>query len=105
VTIRSTTADAKRMGSSVRILLFALLLALATLAGTVGVPFTDASSAASVARDQTMFGMDVPSLAQLDASETKVGARHKGLRSARCSVIYTCAGSCWGGRSSGTRSV
>jgi beta-mannanase len=75
VTIRSTTADAKRMGSSVRILLFALLLALATLAGTVGVPFTDASSAASVARDQTMFGMDVPSLAQLDASETKVGAR------------------------------
>src|SRR6476659_4288053 len=63
------------MGSSVRTLLFALLLALATLAGTVGVPFSDASSAAPVARDQTLFGMDVPSLGQLDASEKKVGAR------------------------------
>ena len=66
MTIPSITADGKRMGSSVRTLLFASLLALATLAGTVGVPFSDASSAAPVARDQTLFGMDVPSLGQLD---------------------------------------
>jgi beta-mannanase len=75
VALRSTGADGKRMGSSVRIVLVASLLALATLAGTVGVPFTDASNAASVARDQTLFGMDVPSLGQLDASEAKVGVR------------------------------
>ncbi|MGZ6663565.1 MAG: glycoside hydrolase family 26 protein [Solirubrobacteraceae bacterium] len=72
--LRLAAADGKRMGSSVRIFLFALLLALATLAGTVGAPFTDASSAAPVAGDQTLFGMDVPSLGQLDASEAKVGA-------------------------------
>jgi RNA-directed DNA polymerase len=36
---------------------------------------------------------------------TKVGALHKELRSARCSVIYTCVGSCSGGRNWGTRSV
>ena len=29
----------------------------------------------------------------------------QGLRSVLCSAIYTCDGSCWGGRNSGTRSV
>src|SRR6185312_3539054 len=73
--LRSIAADGKRMRSSVRIVLVAVMLVLAALAGTVGVPFSDASSAAGVARGQTLFGMDVPSLKQLDVSEAKVGAR------------------------------
>lgn len=73
--LSSAAADAKRMASAVRILVVASLLALAALASSVGVPFTDVSSAAPVARDQTLFGMDVPSLKQLDASEATVGAR------------------------------
>ena len=71
----SPAADGKRMASAVRILVVASLLALAGLASSVGVPFTDVSSAAPVARDQTLFGMDVPSVKQLDASEATVGAR------------------------------
>lgn len=73
--VRLIPADGKRMRSSVRIVLVASLLALAALAGRVGVPFADVSSAAPIGRDQTLFGMDVPSLEQLDASEAKVGAR------------------------------
>jgi Glycosyl hydrolase family 26 len=48
---------------------------LAVLPGRVGVPFADASSATPVTRHQTLFGMDIPSLGQLDASESTVGAR------------------------------
>lgn len=73
--LRLIAADAKRMRSSVRVVFVATMFVLAALAGTVGVPVTDASSAAGVARGQTLFGMDVPSLKQLDASEAKVGAR------------------------------
>ena len=73
--LRSFGADGKRMSSAVRIVLVASLVAFAALVGTVGVPFTDASSAAPLARDQTLFGMDVPSMQQLDASEAKLGTR------------------------------
>jgi beta-mannanase len=73
--LSSPAADGKRMASAVRILVVASLLALAALAVSVGVPFTDVSSAAPVARDQTLFGMDVPSVKQLDASEATLGAR------------------------------
>jgi hypothetical protein len=69
---RCTVADGKWM---LRIALVASLLALAVLAGRVGVPFADASSATPTARHQTLFGLDIPSLAQLDASESKIGAR------------------------------
>src|SRR3954471_15027607 len=50
-------------------------VALAILAGIVGVPVTDARKAAGPARGQTLFGMSVPSLTQLDASESAIGAR------------------------------
>ena len=73
--LSSPAADGKRMASAVRILVVASLLALAALASSVGVPFTDVSSAAPVARDQTLFGMDVPSVKQLDVSEATLGAR------------------------------
>jgi retron-type reverse transcriptase len=36
---------------------------------------------------------------------TKVEGRHKDPRSALCSAICTCDGSCWDGRNSGTRGV
>jgi RNA-directed DNA polymerase len=36
---------------------------------------------------------------------TKVWGPHRDLRSARCSRISTCVGSCWDGRHSGTRSA
>ncbi|MGZ4229832.1 MAG: glycoside hydrolase family 26 protein [Solirubrobacteraceae bacterium] len=72
--VRFIAADGKRMASAVRIVLVASLL-LAALVGRLGVSFTDVSSAAPVARDQTLFGMDVPSMQELDASEAKLGAR------------------------------
>jgi beta-mannanase len=74
VALRLRAADAKRMAFRVRITLVAALLALAVIACTLRVPITDAAKT-TVARDQTMFGMDVPSLKQLDASEAKIGAR------------------------------
>jgi beta-mannanase len=75
VAVGIIAADGKRMASAVRIVLVASLLALVALAGRLGVPFTDVSSAAPVDRNQTLFGMDVPSLQQLDASEAKLGTR------------------------------
>ena len=50
-------------------------MAIATLAGMISVPVTDARNLAPAARNQTLFGMNVPSLAQLDASESAIGAR------------------------------
>ncbi len=61
------------MSSTVRTLLAASLLALLALAGSAGVPLSDASDAAPPARGQTLFGMDVPSLGQLEAAQATVG--------------------------------
>jgi beta-mannanase len=47
----------------------------AILTGMIGVPVTDARNAGPAARGQTLFGMNVPSLGQLDASESAIGAR------------------------------
>ncbi|MGZ4245390.1 MAG: glycoside hydrolase family 26 protein [Solirubrobacteraceae bacterium] len=63
------------MASNTRITLAGLLLAVLALAGLLGVPHADASRAAVAGRDQTLFGMDVPSLDQLDASQSALGAR------------------------------
>lgn len=63
------------MSSTIRTWLAASLLAVLVLAGRPGVPATDASSSARAARAETLFGMDVPSLAGLDASEATVGVR------------------------------
>lgn len=64
------------MASAARIILSCLLLALLSLAGVRGVPSADATRPARApAADQTLFGMDVPGLEQLDASESAVGAR------------------------------
>jgi beta-mannanase len=51
------------------------LVAFAILAAMPGGPVADARTAAAPARPQTMFGMNVPSLRQLDASESRIGAR------------------------------
>jgi beta-mannanase len=61
------------MSSAVRTFLAALLVALVVLAGNGGVALTDASSAAQPSQRQTLFGMDVPSLEQLDGSQSVVG--------------------------------
>jgi beta-mannanase len=50
-------------------------LALALVSGVTDSSLTATSSAATAARDQTLFGMDVPSLHALDESETAVGSR------------------------------
>lgn len=63
------------MSSAVRTLLAAALLALVLTAGSPGVSVTDASDAAPPASGKTLFGMDVPSLEQLDASEAATGFR------------------------------
>src|SRR5881227_2794736 len=63
------------MTAAFRMMLVAVLVALAALAGGVTVPFSDASSATTLTRGQTLFGMNVPSLAQLDASQSTVGVR------------------------------
>jgi len=60
---------------SIRTVLGTSLLALVLLAGSPGVSLTDASDAVSPAPGQTLFGMDVPSLKQLSASESAVGVR------------------------------
>ena len=49
------------------------LLAVAAVTG--GVPFTAMSSASIPVRAQTLFGMNVPSLADLEEAESEVGAR------------------------------
>src|SRR4051812_12850212 len=50
-------------------------VALVLLVGMIGVPATDARDPGLAPRGQTLFGMNVPSLAQLDASESAIGAR------------------------------
>jgi len=50
-------------------------VALAILVGMIGAPVSDAKSPAPAAPGQTLFGMNVPSFAQLDASESAIGAR------------------------------
>jgi hypothetical protein len=52
-----------------------VVVAFAILAGMIGVPGADARTAADPERGQTLFGMNVPSLAQLDRSESAIGAR------------------------------
>ena len=68
-------ADAKRMPSRVGMLIAATLLALLVLAGSVGVPSGEVSSAAAATGDPTLFGLDVPSLEQLDGTESGLGVR------------------------------
>ena len=69
-------ADGNRMASATRKILLASVLALAAVAATgIGVPLADGSSAAPPARGQSLFGMDVPSIDQLDASEARAGVR------------------------------
>jgi Glycosyl hydrolase family 26 len=63
------------MPSTVRRVLAVSLLGLAILAASSGVPLTDASRAASPAAGQTLFGLDVPSLGALDASDGILGVR------------------------------
>ena len=64
------------MASSIRRALAVSLLGLAVLAGSAGMPLSDASSAARpTAARHTVFGLDVPSLGQLDASESTLGVR------------------------------
>jgi hypothetical protein len=69
------SADGKWMASATRIILSCSLLAVFSLAGGLRVPSADATRPEAPARDQALFGMDVPSLRQLDASESVVGAR------------------------------
>lgn len=69
----SAPADAKWMSTALRTFFAASALALVVLAGSLGVALTDARSAAPPAQVQTLFGMDVPSLQQLDTSQSAVG--------------------------------
>jgi beta-mannanase len=68
-------ADATTMASPFRKVLTAAVLATIAVAVVLEVPPADASRAASRTAGQTLFGMDVPSLRQLDASESALGAR------------------------------
>jgi beta-mannanase len=52
-----------------------LLCTLVVLAAMRLLPLTDESSAAARTRGQSLFGLNVPSLAALDASESAVGAK------------------------------
>jgi beta-mannanase len=61
------------MGSPVRALV--VLLVVFAVAGMRGNAFTTTSSAATTARAQPLFGLDVPSLGALDRTEKAVGAR------------------------------
>jgi beta-mannanase len=51
------------------------VVALAILVGAIGVPLTDARDPGPAAPGQTLFGMNASSPAQLDASESAIGAR------------------------------
>jgi beta-mannanase len=66
-------AASRRMRLARRVTLAAVTFAI--LAGMVGVPVTDARKGAPAPRGQTLFGMNVPSLGQLDASESALRAR------------------------------
>jgi len=61
------------MPVATRITIAAVMCAI--LAAMMGQPVADARTAGVAARGQTLFGMNVPSLEQLDASESAVGAR------------------------------
>jgi hypothetical protein len=50
-------------------------VAIALLAGLIRVPVTDAQNPSRAVPGQTLFGMNVPSLTELDASESAIGAR------------------------------
>jgi beta-mannanase len=52
-----------------------LVVAIVAMAAMRLVPLTDASSAQTATRGQTLFGMNVPSLERLDDSESAVGVR------------------------------
>jgi beta-mannanase len=73
--VRPAGADGRRMASAIRIFLAASVLAAVAPAALVGVPFADVSSALPVAGQETLFGMDVPSIQQLDATASRLGAR------------------------------
>ena len=66
--------DAHEMAQP-RTLLLVPALALFLLIGVKAVAQTPASDAATTARGQTLFGMNVPSLAALDEAESAIGAR------------------------------
>jgi hypothetical protein len=51
------------------------MLALVVIAGVKAFSGVDPSSAATTARGQTLFGMDVPSLDALDEAESATGIR------------------------------
>src|SRR4051794_19615781 len=61
------------MASARRMLALACALALAALLGMAGVALSDAPRGTNSARGQALFGMSVPSLGQLAASESKTG--------------------------------
>ena len=63
------------MASAVRTLLVVPALALVILVCVNGAAQTAASNATTNARGQTLFGMNVPSLAALDEAESAIGAR------------------------------
>jgi Glycosyl hydrolase family 26 len=67
-------ADGEWMPSANRIVIGVVLLVLAVIAGLMSSRLTGTSNAAPVPAGQTLFGMDVPSLEQLDTSEAAVGA-------------------------------
>jgi beta-mannanase len=63
------------MASQPTRILAAAVVALACLAGMSALTGPAESRGATAARDQTLFGMDVPSLRALDQAESAVGAR------------------------------
>src|SRR5690348_4515140 len=63
------------MRNATRIAIVGIALTFTLLAVSLGVPGAKGSSSAPAVRPQTLFGMDVPSLQQLDRAETAVGAR------------------------------
>ena len=72
---RAWRVDSKRMASVIRTILVASVLALAVVGEVRALSDTAESSAATTARAQTLFGMNTPSLQQLDEAESAVGAR------------------------------
>lgn len=68
-------ADVNRMRMTARLSIVGIALTCTLLAGSLGLPGAKGSSRAPAVRHQTLFGMDVPSLQQLDRAETAVGAR------------------------------
>ena len=63
------------MASAVRTLLVVPAMALVILISVTGAAQTAPPNATTSARGQTLFGMNVPSLAALDEAESVIGAR------------------------------